>query len=404
VNEAKLRAMEATLATPTKKRLKDAPPINIEDLELEAEALARELATDRPPRVTQVVVDDITPERIASLLAEQDGAAAVMSPEAGFFGNIGGRYGDIPSLETMLKGHACDDIRVNRQGRTGETVPRPSLTVCISAQPEVAAELGKIPGFRGKGGAARFLVSMPKSNIGYRKPSGTPIPSDVADDWVRCITRVLEMVPAGRDPYDGYPVPHRLRLTPEARAQHVQFREEIEPELGELGFLADVSDWASKLAGAVARIAGLLHVASHANPQDHLISQQTITAAIEIAEYFTSHAFLFFDAMASDDGSELSAARIVLEELHQMARDAGTLRISRRDLNRRLRKRSRFKESSALDAPLERLESHGFVQITTDRTGGRPSKTIHLNPLGQKAQKAQKVTDQQHQYVPEEAA
>jgi hypothetical protein len=391
VNEAKLKGMEATLATPNRKRGVDAIPINIENLELEAEALAREIAADRPPRVTQIVIDDITPERIASILSEQDGAAAVMSPEGGFFGNIGGRYSDIPSLETVLKAHAGDDIRVSRQGRAGESVPRPSLTVCICAQPSVAGELGKIPGFRGKGGAARFLVSIPKSNLGQRKPSGTPIPVDVAAAWARCVTRVLEMTPASRDEYDGYPIPHRLRLSDEARAAHVQFRIDIEPELGEFGLLADMSDWASKLAGGVARIAALLHITRHTDPQKHLITHETMKAAVEVAEYFISHAFLYFDAMAENDGSELSTARVVLEEIQRMAGDAQGLSVGRRALHQRLQKRTRFKKASTLDTPLERLEDHGFIRITTDQTGGRPSKTIHLNPLGIKGQKVQKV-------------
>ncbi len=113
--------------------------------------------------------------------------------------------------------------------------------------------------------------------------------------------------------------------------------------------------------------------------------------AITIAEYFINHAFIFFDAMASDDRGELSAARILLEELRDMTDAAQSLSVSRRDLQRRMRKRSRFKESKSLDAPLARLESHGFIQVTEERTGGRPSKTLHLNPLVKKAQKAQKA-------------
>lgn len=384
VNEAKLKAMETALVSANKKASSVVFPDDIQRMELETEALVRELAADKPPRVTQIIADDITAEKLAGLLADQEGSLAVMSPEGGFFGNIGGRYSDLPALETMLKGHAADGIRVNRQGRSGEIVPRPCLTVCISAQPDVAAELGKIPGFRGKGGAARFLVSMPKSNLGQRKPSGIPIPVQVERDWATCITRILDMNAASRDDHDGYPIPHRLRLTDGARLQHVQFRQEAEPELGELGFLADLADWASKLSGAVARIAGLLHVAIHPDPHMHRISEATMDAAINIAEYFIDHAFLFFDAMANDDGSTLSVARIVFNELCEMADYAKTDNVSRRDLNRKLRKRSRFKESSSLDIPLARLEENGFIQIVNASTGGRPSKQIYINPLARK--------------------
>ncbi len=395
VHEAKLKAMEATLAAPEKRHSKDTSPINIDELSIQAEALARELATDGPPRITQIVADDVTAERLAGLLAEQDGALAVMSAEGGFFGNIGGRYSDMPALDTMLKAHAGDDVRVDRQGRIGETVPRPALTICIAAQPEIARELGKIPGFTGKGAAARFLVSMPESNLGRRAVSAPPLSADITASWVQCITRLLEMEPATRDPHDGYPIPHRLRLSAAAHQEHVEFREDIELALGKHGPLADITDWAAKLAGAAARIAGLLHVIDTPEghtPQDHAISDTTMKAAIAVAEYFTEHALMFFDALAGDDGSALTAAQIVLEELEVMAVDAGQkpFTVSRRDLHNRLRKRKRFKKITDLDEPLERLESNGFIQISTERTGGRPSKIIRLNPLAQKAQKAQK--------------
>jgi replicative DNA helicase len=394
IDDAKLKAMEAVLAAPDRRRGKDAPPINIDDVALQAEALARHLATDRPPRIVQVIADDVTAERLASLLAEQDGAVAVMSAEGGFFGNIGGRYNEVPALDTMLKAHAADEIRVDRQGRPGETVPRPALTICITAQPEIAGELGRIPGFRGKGAAARFLVSMPASNLGRRRVSVAPMPPDVTAAWARSVTRLLDLTPLARDADDGYPIPHRLRLSNEAYVVHLAFRQEVEQELGENGLFADITDWASKLPGAAARIAGLLHLLAFPQgsaPMDHPIAGETMTAAITIAEYFAAHALLFFDALAGDDGGALSAARIVLDEICEMAVDAGgeSFSLSRRDLNRRLRKRRRFKNASDLDAPLDRLEVHGYIQLTTERTGGRPSKVLHLNPYCQKAHKAQ---------------
>lgn len=396
VDEAKLKTMEATLAAPERKT-KSASPVNIPDLELQAEALARHLAADRPPRLTQIVADDVTAERLAGLLAEQDGSVAVMSAEGGFFGNIGGRYNEMPALDTMLKAHAGDNIRVDRQGRAGEIVPRPALTICIAAQPEIASELGKIPGFRGKGAAARFLVSMPESNLGRREVSVPPVPTDITTAWARCVTRLLEMGPATRDADDGYPIPHRLRLTPLAHQIHIAFREDIEVSLGRHGYLADITDWASKLAGAAVRIAGLLHIIStpeNQQPQDRLISEATMQSAIDIADYFTEHALMFFDALAGEDGGAISAAQIVLEELQMMATDSGheAFTVSRRNLHNRLRKRKQFKKITDLDEPLERLESHGFVQMSTERTGGRPSKIIHFNPYAQKAQKAQKVS------------
>src|SRR5215510_1701691 len=52
-------------------------------LTAEAETLAAQLLTLLPPEKPRLVTDDITPERLASLLAAQQGRMAVLSPEGG---------------------------------------------------------------------------------------------------------------------------------------------------------------------------------------------------------------------------------------------------------------------------------------------------------------------------------
>jgi hypothetical protein len=52
-----------------------------------------------------------------------------------------------------------------------------------------------------------------------------------------------------------------------------------------------MTDWGGKLAGAIVRIAGLLHLAGHARDGwDRPITLATLEAAIEIGDYYTHHA------------------------------------------------------------------------------------------------------------------
>jgi hypothetical protein len=96
-------------------------------------------------------------------------------------------------------------------------------------------------------------------------------------------------------------------------------------------------------------------------------------AALVVANYLNGHARVFFE-LAGDDGAATSAAKSVLDELRSMTADAGggAFRVSRRPLYERLRSRKQFKKTAALDAPLERLVLHNFVQITDGPTGERP--------------------------------
>lgn len=78
-------------------------------------ALAAEEIT--VPVLPRLVADDVTPEAVASLLAEQGGRLAVLSAEGGILATLAGRYSGAPNLEVFLKGHAGDLLRVDRKGR-----------------------------------------------------------------------------------------------------------------------------------------------------------------------------------------------------------------------------------------------------------------------------------------------
>ena len=107
---------------------------NRDRLLAEATAAAMNADSVTVPALPQLVADDVTSEQAASLLAEQGGRLAVLSPEGGIFATLAGRYSGTPNLEVFLKGHAGDMLRVDRRSRAGRAHrppradPRPGRT------------------------------------------------------------------------------------------------------------------------------------------------------------------------------------------------------------------------------------------------------------------------------------
>ena len=60
----------------------------------DADEIALELKSTPVPVRPQLVADDVTPEKLEVMLAEQGGRMAVLSSEGGVFGMMAGRYSD----------------------------------------------------------------------------------------------------------------------------------------------------------------------------------------------------------------------------------------------------------------------------------------------------------------------
>jgi replicative DNA helicase len=321
------------------------------------------------PVMPKLVADDITPEAAASLLAEQGGRLAVLSAEGGCFSTLAGRYSSAPNLEVFLKGHSGDMLRVDRKGRPPEHIPHPALTLGLAVQPQVLRDIAAMPGFRGRGLLARILYSIPPNTVGTRKIRTDPIPEDVRDTYAASI-RALVLTLAEWDD------PAVLMLTPEAAELLLTIAEELEPRLGPDGNLGHIADWASKLIGATARIAGLLHLAANlTDGWGKPISHGTMSAAVEAAGYFTAHALAAFDGMGADP--LLEDARHALGWIARQGE-----KFTKRELFRA--EQSRFRKIADLDPVLAILEQHGYIRLIDqpERSGpGRkPSPEYAIHP------------------------
>ena len=373
------RVLEAKLAQAEKTAANASPELRAAR-EREAAMVARGLAEFTTPAFPRFIVDDCSPERLSSLLCEQDGRIAALAPEGSPFDLMEGRYSKngMPNFDVYLKGHAGDPLRVDRIGRPSEHVASPALTMGLAVQPEVIRNLASKPGFRERGLLARFLYSMPESTLGHRDVDASPVPVGVLARYQSLILALLTL----SSDYDekGRARPHVLRLEPAARAGLRGLEARLEPRLGEHGDLGHMADWAGKLAGAVARIAGILHMVEHVGesaPWREPVGAETVESAIEIGQYLIEHARAAFEEMGADPA--VGRARYLLGHIQRR----GIASFSEREAFQWTK--TRFQRMAVLRSALGILDEHGFIRRRPgdNRSGaGRPTSPIHdVNPL-----------------------
>ena len=319
------------------------------------------------PPVPRLLADDVTPEKLASLLAEHGGRLAIISAEGGIFDIIAGRYsGNVPNLDVWLKGHSGDQIRVDRQGRPPEYIRRPALTVGLMMQPEVLRVIAAQRQFRGRGLLARFLYAMPRSKVGRRKTGAAPVSDEVTEAY----GSVVHSLAVGMAKWLGDPAV--LVLTPKAQQAIEAIEAATESALADGGELSALKDWGSKYVGAVARIAGILHLAELGADKGPTtpVDAETILKAARIGTYFRAAAIGAFLQMGTDPAT--SDAVYLLERIRRLKCDT----VSERQLHRACQ--SRFQKKDALMVAIDRLVDHGYlIPLPQQKTGGRPASPTY---------------------------
>ena len=341
---------------------------------------AAEIETKLPeiPQPPQMWTSDATPERMGSLLAENDECMAWLSSAGGIFELIGGRYSTkgIPNLDLVLKAHSGDSERVDRGSRPPIFLLHPLLTIGLSPQPDVLRGLASMPGFRGRGLLARFLYFLPESKLGYRKLETIPISKTVQKVYADGITVMLNWEPD--QDRKGHACRHVVRLSKGACEKRLKYAKDIEIEMRPGESMEHVTDWAGKAPGAVVRIAGVLHGIEHARgePWTHEITEDTMSAAIEIMEVIAPHSLAALDLMGADSG--IAAARHVWSWIERSSLVVFTIREAFNAL------KGTFPRVKNVVAALKVLEERGYVEIQpVNQTGGPgrpPSPTVLVRP------------------------
>lgn len=332
--------------------------------EEEVRAKAAELAKFEPAKPLRLFVDDVTSEKLTSVLAENKGRAAVVSAEGGIFSIMSGLYNRNVNIDVFLKGHSGDTIRVDRVGRASESIIHPALTIVLAVQPEVLNGLMSNNTFRGRGLTARFLYSMPKSTVGRRSFSAEPIPEGVKARYRDLIETILS----------GNNEQEPISLDDGAAEVLEGLFNEVEGRLK--GDLAEIPDWAGKFVGSVLRISGILHVMKY--PKDSMfdsVDKATMENAVTIGRYFLEHAKAAYSLMGADAVNKNAQYLLSAIKRERLAE------FSRRDAMRLCR---RFKTAESLQPVLDRLCEYGYLAAKplppAHGAGRKPSEVYLTNP------------------------
>lgn len=320
------------------------------------------------PTTPRLLADDATPEALGSLMAEQQGRIAVMSAEGDVFDLMAGRYSGAPNLGIYLKGHAGDPYVLDRKGREPEHIEHPALTIGLAVQPDVLRAIADRPGFRGRGLLARFLYSLPASTVGERLIDVADIPGPTKlryEHNLKTLTASLS----------EWVEPMVLTLTADAREALRVFRAALEPRLRPHGDLSNIVEWASKLAGAVVRISGLLHLAENVVTGYRVpIERGTIDSAIAIADYFVPHAQATFRMMSPRAGLFADAEAVL-----SRVRREGWAQFHQRQLQRAMM--SRFPLVDDLLPVMSLLVEYGYLRPVVFAVGNaRRAKVFDVHP------------------------
>ncbi len=321
-------------------------------------------------KVPLLFTEDSTPETMQRLLSENCGRIAVLSDEPGLFRILGGLYSKGgASLDVFLKGHVGSALKVARAAHN-IYVKRPCITMSLMIQPDMVAELAGSNQFRSSGLMARFFYAVPVTNVGRRNVRDRHRVSDtVLDAYDTAVTTLMTDYP----PPPGESLkPIIMKFDALAEDMWLDFSQEIEDQLTEGGTLDSIRDWLSKLAGATARVASLIEIAT-VGLAARTVGLESMDKAIKLARLMIPHTQAAFSLLGADSTDADSI--YVLKWI----RGQGLTEFTQREAHRALE--SRFRAVDKLKKAIDKLRSMDCVrQNTRKQPNGRPSIVFAVNP------------------------
>ena len=366
---ARVNAAQAVAMKRKEKLLQDAAKAKDADerKSIQAEIEREDLDMPDEVRAPRLSTSDATPERVQAMLVEYAGRMAVISDEAAIFLAMSGLYnGGRSNNDVFLQGHAGGTVRSDRATRQAH-VDRAAFSMVLLLQPGTLVDVAGSKAFRDSGLLARILWAYPASTVGRRDVRRhVPIPQHVKDSYERGIFRLLEgwSESAGK--------PKVLTFTDPARELWLDFSQEIENQQGEGGRYEAISDWTSKLPGALARVAAVLELAEMGLTADE-VSEVAMRNALQLGHLLIDHARAAFSLLGTDavDTDAVALVRWIKAE--------GREQFTRREAQKA--QEGRFRSGERLDKALARLvDGESLREFKLIRPSMRPSKAYRVNP------------------------
>lgn len=313
---------------------------------------------------------DTTAERLQNMLLENAERMAVHSDESGIFRIMAGAYSNgSQNLDVFLQGHAGSAMRIDRAGRAAH-VDKPALSFNLMTQPGVMQDAAGSKGFRDSGLLARFMYAIPVSNVGKRDVRlRKRIPDEVREAYHKSVYSLLNgwLCEPGKVPNVRY-----LYLSDPAKELWLDFSQYIEDNNGDDGKFESIRDWASKLAGAVARIAAILELSEMGLCAD-TVSSDAMERAIKLAKVLIPHAKAAFGLLGTDVID--TDAQAIIKWIQTNER----IEFTRSEAQKAME--GRFRTVDKLKLALERLASMDCVQeCKRSNKGTKATVYYKVNP------------------------
>lgn len=345
---AEQQAQNAEKAVVVAKSRKEA-----DDAMASVDAAQAAVANCHVPALPRYLADDMTPEALMVMLAEQPSIASITA-EGGLVGLFtGSRYNGAPNLDGFLKAHSAESIRVDRKNSDPLLAEKPHLVLGICAQPDVVREMKNSVELVQRGGLSRFLFAVPESLVGKRTFDAPAIPQGHIEAWEQGLRSLLSAKGC------------RLTLTPEALVEVQRLFEKCERFAGRTDDWFD--GWLSKLTGQLVRVAALFTL--FADPEAQQVGVHEMRAAASLADWLVSHAQLV------QSGRDPHPNERVLGWIRQqlVKRNADQMTFTTRDCWQTLKGQAWLKQSKQLSVALGELaERHWVRRIELEHVGPGP--------------------------------
>ena len=230
-----------------------------------------------------LMVEDVTTERLASLLAARGEVLASLSPDAGnIVSNLLGRYNkaDRTDESIYLKAYSGDYTRVDRIGRPPVVLHHPCLLVLWLTQPDKLDTLLAERSLTDGGMIPRLLICHTNCQPTHITGDLQGIPSAVLSAYDRLIRDLLQTYRQAAEAHTIEPTPAAMQLLTVHHNAVVDLR---------LGEMKDITGFAARWTEQAWRLSVVLHAAQHgAQAHAHHLSVETATAAITLADWFAA--------------------------------------------------------------------------------------------------------------------
>lgn len=348
--------------------------------EIEAEYKKLPLSASDKTTPPRFFTSDVTPEKLAALMAVHNEKMAVLSAEGGeVISMMLGLYSGKIQIDLYLKGYSGDNVTIDRKNSDSIILKNPTLTVGLMVQPSVIRELPS--NFSDRGLVQRMLFFLPKTSIGTRRTGADviPMPASIEEEFNSKVEKLVKMeYPKTEDDAEEITLAFEngitLNLSEDAQIHLHKIEAENEVLLRDQNNSETFEGFVGKLTGNIIRIAGLLHVAEHVDTSycnvPKTIEYETLKKADSIRRFLIKHAESAFGVIG--EGENVSEVKFILSRIVEMTKDGSTLIY--RDLLRSVNRRFKAEDLKNI---LTLLEEMGYIRLENQ---GR-KVLIQVNPL-----------------------